>query len=205
MFKFVNVFTKGFSFLCLSLLFLLVSNNGIFAQEEASITATVSISICGNSEIEGGEVCDMQILNNLTCKDFGYEYGELSCCLSCDEYDFSNCSNSLKEVKEDVKPIMQEDVMGEVVKNDSVQEEINAKDEVANDDFVQEKVNVKEMVALSSQESSSKNDDDEVILSANDNALIDDVISGGNTTPENSTPVFEELVVIENFISRSPP
>lgn len=56
MFKFVNVFTKSFSFLCLSLLFLLVSNNGIFAQEEASITATVSISICGNSEIEGGNL-----------------------------------------------------------------------------------------------------------------------------------------------------
>ena len=195
MFKFVNVFTKSFSFLCLSLLFLLVSNNGIFAQEEASITATVSISICGNSEIEGGEVCDMQILNNLTCKDFGYEYGELSCCLSCDEYDFSNCSNSLEENEEDIKSIIQEDV----------KEEEKIIEDVVDNDFVQENVNVKEEVTLSSQESPSKNDDEEIILSANDNVLIDDVISGENITPENNTPVFEELVVIENFISRSPP
>lgn len=195
MFKFVNVFTKSFSFLCLSLLFLLVSNNGIFAQEEASITATVSISICGNSEIEGGEVCDMQSLNNLTCKDFGYEYGELSCCLSCDEYDFSNCSNSLEENEEDIKSIIQEDV----------KEEEKIIEDVVDNDFVQENVNVKEEVTLSSQESPSKNDDEEIILSANDNVLIDDVISGENITPENNTPVFEELVVIENFISRSPP
>lgn len=185
MFKSVNVFTKGFSLLCLSLLFVLVNINAISAQESTSITTTVSISICGNGVVEGGEVCEMGNLNNLTCKDFGYEYGELSCCLSCDEYDFSNCSNTPEEIEAEVKPAFEE----EIVEEDILQEE--------------EKIKEEEVAVL--QESSSKTDDDDLVLLANENVLIDDVLSGENNIPENNSLEFEEMIVIQDLASRSPP
>lgn len=71
----------------------------MFAGENATITAIVSISICGNGVVEGGEVCDMNNLNNFTIEDFGYDDGELKCSISCDEFDFSDCSNTSEEIE----------------------------------------------------------------------------------------------------------
>lgn len=50
-------------------------------------------STCGNDDLEGLEVCDGDYLSSKTCLDFGYEYGELSCCPDCKNFDLSGCYN----------------------------------------------------------------------------------------------------------------
>jgi cysteine-rich repeat protein len=39
--------------------------------------------ICGNGELEGGEVCDGELDAGLTCEDYGYDGGELGCRSDC--------------------------------------------------------------------------------------------------------------------------
>lgn len=75
-------------------------NSIVSAQENNKIVATVAISICGNGVIEGGEICDLANLNNVTCEDLGYAFGELKCSISCDEYEILLCSNITKEIIE---------------------------------------------------------------------------------------------------------
>ena len=67
------------------------------------------ISYCGDSLINVGEQCDGGNLGGLTCEDFGYEYGSLSC-LNCqiitsecfNRYPDSHiCGNSLLEAGEE--------------------------------------------------------------------------------------------------------
>jgi len=47
---------------------------------------------CGNGELEIGENCDGTNLNNRTCLNFGFNYGELECSNFC-VYIFSGCFN----------------------------------------------------------------------------------------------------------------
>lgn len=53
----------------------------------------VSQGICNNIIIEPGELCDGNNLNNKTCVDFGFAFGNLSCCSNCTRFDFSQCYN----------------------------------------------------------------------------------------------------------------
>jgi hypothetical protein len=55
-----------------------------------SIDATVKTSVCGNGEIEGGEDCEGEDLNNQTCISLGYASGDLSCDIAC-SFDTSEC------------------------------------------------------------------------------------------------------------------
>ena len=59
---------------------------------------------CGNNIIEGSEQCEGLNLNGLTCRDFGYDRGNLGC--SACNYNMSACvpavcGNNLKEVGEE--------------------------------------------------------------------------------------------------------
>lgn len=108
---------KLFLLLSISILFLLGFSVGAYADDSSSITATVSISICGNRIVEGGEVCDNNVLGNLSCNDFGYDSGELRCSISCQEYDVDYCFNSL-----DVNEVMDIVVEEEVVVEEQVEE-----------------------------------------------------------------------------------
>ena len=97
----------------------------VSANESASVIATVGISICGNRKIEGGEVCDIDSLENMSCSDFGYDMGDLKCSISCQEFDLTSCLNdSEKEVeaeKAGVENVLgdEREVKSEMVKNDN--------------------------------------------------------------------------------------
>ncbi len=94
------------------------------AQNSAIIKATVSISICGNNEIETGQVCDTKNLDNKTCLDFGYKYGELRCGLACDEFDLSDCSYTKSQDRE--KDILEEE---KEIENEGDEEKSNETEE----------------------------------------------------------------------------
>lgn len=73
------------------LLFSLFFAFRVFAQDSTSINATVKVSICGNSVIEGGEDCEGTDLNGKTCADLsGFSGGTLLCDISCG-FDTSGC------------------------------------------------------------------------------------------------------------------
>lgn len=180
MFKSVSDTTKGLSIILISFFLFFGNISLLYAQEFASITTTVSISICGNSVVEGGEICDVKNLNTLSCKDFGYEYGELKCCISCDEYDLSNCFNSFEEIELEREFVSQE----EVVEEDLIgHEETVAKGDIINFD----------------------DDSAESLLLTEDNALNINVILEENDLSEIMYPEFEEVSLLQDITSRSPP
>lgn len=48
-------------------------------------------AVCGNGQIDVGEVCDGGLLNNQTCQNKGYDSGALKCASNCLSFDTSNC------------------------------------------------------------------------------------------------------------------
>ncbi len=50
--------------------------------------------VCGNSVLEGLEVCDRTNLDGKDCRSLGYEGGTLLCKLDCTGFDMSNCSGT---------------------------------------------------------------------------------------------------------------
>lgn len=177
MVKSVSDITKGLSIILIFFFLFFGNISLLYAQEFASITTTVSISICGNSVVEGGEVCDVRNLNTLSCKDFGYEYGELKCCISCDEYNISDCSNSSKE------PELETEVIPEEVVEDDIKGEISKEVDITN----------------------SQVNNNQISLLTNENVLIDEDTSEENDMSEIKFPEFEEVLLIQDFTSRSPP
>lgn len=101
-----------------SILFLFGFNIKIYANGIATVTATVSISICGNREIEGGEVCDTGDLGGMSCKDFGYDRGDLRCSISCQEYDLDYCYSSA-DIVEEVEVL--EEIEVDTISDDTVE------------------------------------------------------------------------------------
>jgi hypothetical protein len=59
------------------------------AQKE--IPTTVSISICGDGEIDGTEVCDGDNFGGKSCTTYGYNRGSLLCLENCTRISTENC------------------------------------------------------------------------------------------------------------------
>ncbi len=57
---------------------------------ETKIDAVVGVGICGNNLIEGSEDCEGVDLGGATCRNIGFESGDLSCDISC-RFDISMC------------------------------------------------------------------------------------------------------------------
>ncbi|MEA3330049.1 MAG: right-handed parallel beta-helix repeat-containing protein [Nanoarchaeota archaeon] len=53
--------------------------------------------VCGNGIIEEGEECEVDNLNGKSCKDFGFDFGELLC-VDC-VFDFSGCGTGCNEAE----------------------------------------------------------------------------------------------------------
>ena len=53
--------------------------------------ANVSVPVCGDGVIEGGEVCESTDLNNQTCITQGFTSGTLACNATCTGFDTSQC------------------------------------------------------------------------------------------------------------------
>lgn len=120
---------KIFTALIVASVFLLSSSVRTFANSEGSITATVSISVCGNGVVEYGEICDTTNLNGKTCTDFGYEDGVLQCGLACDEYNTNYCFNESEEdtVEDFVEEVEEEDhELSIEVKNEEVSDSVES-------------------------------------------------------------------------------
>lgn len=63
----------------------------IFAQTSSTtVNATIKISVCGNSAVEGSEDCEGSNLNGKSCTSLGYSSGSLSCDIAC-SFDTSAC------------------------------------------------------------------------------------------------------------------
>ncbi|HYC00580.1 MAG TPA: DUF1566 domain-containing protein [Candidatus Limnocylindrales bacterium] len=58
----------------------------------ASLLATGTLPTCGDGELNGRETCDGAELGGVTCADFGYLGGTISCRPSCLLYDLSECT-----------------------------------------------------------------------------------------------------------------
>jgi hypothetical protein len=59
--------------------------------------------ICGNNIVEENEVCDNLNLNEKTCLDFDFDFGELICNEDCSDYIFDDCVK--EEIIEEVEEI----------------------------------------------------------------------------------------------------
>ena len=70
----------------------LIIETNSFTDE--SIDVTLSYPICGNGELELGEECEGNDLNQNTCQDLGYLHGVLSCDYECN-FDVSQCSEPI--------------------------------------------------------------------------------------------------------------
>lgn len=70
-----------------------VFNNKVFAANNATINATIKISVCGNDIKEGGEQCDGADFGGTSCITLGYTTGALACAPAC-EIDSSDCSGA---------------------------------------------------------------------------------------------------------------
>ena len=55
------------------------------------LTSLFQTSFCGNSLIEGSEVCDNNNLDSKTCQDLSFDSGLLSCSNDCKTFDTTNC------------------------------------------------------------------------------------------------------------------
>ncbi len=63
-----------------------------FAASDATVNATIKISVCGNNIKEGGEQCDGSDLSGASCTTQGYTGGTLSCSASC-TFNTSACTS----------------------------------------------------------------------------------------------------------------
>ncbi|MCX4247887.1 hypothetical protein [Paraliomyxa miuraensis] len=71
------------------------------------------VSVCGNNQIEGDEVCDLSQVNGETCQSLGYQGGQLGCLLTCDDYNLLGCficGNEVVDIAEDCEGEVQEGV-----------------------------------------------------------------------------------------------
>ena len=55
------------------------------------------VDMCGDGIINNNEVCDKTSLNGKTCRDFQYDDGAISCCISCEKFDLSQCKKVVSE------------------------------------------------------------------------------------------------------------
>jgi hypothetical protein len=62
-------------------------------ENEITCPTDCASGSCGNDAKEAGEVCDGTDLDGKTCRDFGYDEGNLSCCEGCDNFNFVSCMN----------------------------------------------------------------------------------------------------------------
>ncbi|PJA83131.1 MAG: hypothetical protein CO146_01725, partial [Candidatus Nealsonbacteria bacterium CG_4_9_14_3_um_filter_37_29] len=67
--------------------------NSIFAASDATVEATIKISVCGNGIKEGSEQCDGSDLAGQSCTTEGYTGGTLSCSASC-TFNTSACTTA---------------------------------------------------------------------------------------------------------------
>ncbi len=76
----------------LLLLVLIFSPNLVHGQTNTtdSVDATIKISVCGDSVIEGSEDCEGSDLNGQTCISLGYVSGILACDIAC-TFDTTDC------------------------------------------------------------------------------------------------------------------
>lgn len=65
--------------------------NEVFAEQSATIEATIKTSVCGNHVREGGEQCDSSNLGGKNCSKLGFSGGTLDCSASC-EFDTTACT-----------------------------------------------------------------------------------------------------------------
>ena len=174
-----SLIKRVFSILVFFSFYFFINVDFLFAGENATITATVNISICGNGVVEGGEVCDMNNLNNFTIEDFGYDDGELKCSISCDEFDFSDCSNT--------------------------SEEIELKTEVSSEKAVLEKDEKKEELINEEENLLSKTYHQEIPILNSDTISTNYIVFEENKISGNKLFEFEELILTQDFTSRAPP
>lgn len=174
-----SLIKRVFSILVFFSFYFFINVDFLFAGENATITAIVSISICGNGVVEGGEVCDMNNLNNFTIEDFGYDDGELKCSISCDEFDFSDCSNTSEEIE----------LKTEVSSEKTVLVENDKKEEVRNEDK-----NIR-----------FENNHEEIAVLNGDTISVNNIAFEENKISENKLFEFEELILTQDFTSRAPP
>ncbi len=59
-------------------------------SQDEPVSATVRISVCGDTVIEGSEDCEGVDLNGKTCESIGLGPGDLSCDIAC-SFDTSGC------------------------------------------------------------------------------------------------------------------
>src|SRR5574342_391374 len=63
----------------------------VIAQTSSTtINATIKLSVCGDSVVEGQEDCEGSNLNGKSCTSLGYSGGGLSCDIAC-SFDTSSC------------------------------------------------------------------------------------------------------------------
>ncbi|MBI2414886.1 hypothetical protein HYV31_03595 [candidate division WWE3 bacterium] len=58
-------------------------NLKVFAEGTHTVNATIKINVCGDSVKENPEDCDIGDFGSLTCNDYGFNSGSLSCDISC--------------------------------------------------------------------------------------------------------------------------
>jgi len=58
-------------------------------------------SLCGNSELDGSEVCDGNFLAGRNCLDFNFSGGTLGCASNCKYFDISACSSTAPDAIDD--------------------------------------------------------------------------------------------------------
>lgn len=87
-----------FNILIIILLLTLIVSRSLIIHGQSNysqkVNATVKISICGNNQIETGEDCENNNLNNQTCIGLGFKGGELNCDIAC-TYDTTKCTQTL--------------------------------------------------------------------------------------------------------------
>ncbi len=186
MIRYLNFLGKVSLVSLLSTILYLASINPTYAGNLSTITATVSISICGNGVVEGGEVCDISNINNFSCNDFGYEYGELKCSISCDEYDVTNCSHSKEEISSQEVDILEQKIV----------EEVNLEEE--------KESNIVDRKVYQVAESLIKEKKDSMLLNSND-ILDSDLTSEDSINDQIEFFEYEEIDISQNFIGRAPP